>query len=31
FIRNSIKAGKNIKPMLPEQVWKYLDEMHFYK
>ena len=31
FIRNSIKAGKNIKPMLPENVWEYLDEMNFYK
>ncbi len=31
FIRNAIKAGKNIKPMLPEHVWEYLDEMNFYK
>jgi nicotinate-nucleotide adenylyltransferase len=31
FIRNEIKAGKNIKPMLPEHVWKYLDEMNFYR
>ena len=31
FIRQSIKAGKNIKPMLPEHVWEYLDEMNFYK
>ncbi len=31
FIRNSIKAGKNIRPMLPENVWEYLDEMNFYK
>ena len=31
FIRNSIKAGKNIRPMLPFEVWKYLDEMNFYK
>ncbi len=31
FIRNSIKKGKNIRPMLPEKVWKYLDEMNFYK
>jgi nicotinate-nucleotide adenylyltransferase len=30
-IRNAIKAGKNIKPMLPEHVWEYLDEMNFYK
>ncbi|MDO5979170.1 nicotinate (nicotinamide) nucleotide adenylyltransferase [Flavivirga spongiicola] len=31
FIRHAIKAGKNIKPMLPEFVWEYLDEMNFYK
>lgn len=31
FIRNSIKAGKNVRPMLPYEVWKYLDEMNFYK
>jgi nicotinate-nucleotide adenylyltransferase len=31
FIRNNIKAGKDIRPMLPFQVWKYLDEMNFYK
>ncbi len=31
FIRNSIKAGKNIQPMLPQNVWEYLDEMNFYK
>ena len=31
FIRKSIKAGKNIKPMLPENVWEYLDEMNFYR
>lgn len=31
FIRKSIKAGKNIRPMLPESVWKYIDEMNFYK
>ncbi len=31
FIRNSIKAGKNIRPMLPHSVWKYIDEMNFYK
>ncbi|MBP0902631.1 nicotinate (nicotinamide) nucleotide adenylyltransferase [Mariniflexile gromovii] len=30
-IRNAIKAGKNIKPMLPEHVWEYLDEMNFYR
>ncbi len=31
FIRQSIKSGKNVKPMLPEHVWEYLDEMNFYK
>ena len=31
FIRQSIKAGKNIRPMLPNAVWEYLDEMNFYK
>lgn len=31
FIRNAVKDGKNIRPMLPEKVWKYLDEMNFYK
>ncbi|MDO5968781.1 nicotinate (nicotinamide) nucleotide adenylyltransferase [Flavivirga aquimarina] len=31
LIRNAIKAGKNVKPMLPEFVWEYLDEMNFYK
>lgn len=31
FIRNGIKEGKNIRPMLPEDVWQYLDEMNYYK
>ncbi len=31
FIRKGIKTGKNIRPMLPYNVWKYLDEMNFYK
>ncbi|SHG73659.1 nicotinate (nicotinamide) nucleotide adenylyltransferase [Winogradskyella jejuensis] len=31
FIRKSRKAGKNIRPMLPEHVWEYVDEMNFYK
>ena len=31
FIRNAIKEGQNIRPMLPENVWHYLDEMNFYK
>lgn len=31
FIRNAIKQGKNVKPMLPEHVWEYVDEMNFYR
>jgi nicotinate-nucleotide adenylyltransferase len=31
FIRKGIKEGKNIRPMLPQNVWEYLDEMNFYK
>ena len=31
FIRKEIKAGRNIRPMLPEHVWQYLDEMNFYR
>ncbi len=31
FIRKSRKEGKNVRPMLPEGVWEYLDEMNFYK
>ncbi|MFC4723056.1 nicotinate (nicotinamide) nucleotide adenylyltransferase [Geojedonia litorea] len=31
FIRKSRKEGKNVRPMLPEHVWEYLDEMNFYK
>lgn len=30
-IRNGIKEGKNVEPMLPEKVWKYIDEMNFYR
>ncbi|WP_336067703.1 nicotinate (nicotinamide) nucleotide adenylyltransferase [Mesoflavibacter sp. CH_XMU1404-2] len=31
LIRNAIKDGKNVKPLLPEHVWAYLDEMNFYR
>ncbi|SHI35750.1 nicotinate-nucleotide adenylyltransferase [Arenibacter nanhaiticus] len=31
FIRKQIKAGKNIKPLLPLTVWEYLDKMNFYR
>lgn len=30
-IRNGIKEKKNIRPLLPAEVFKYLDEMSFYK
>lgn len=31
FIRKEHKKGKNIKPMLPPEVWTYMDEMNFYR
>lgn len=31
FIRKAVKAGKNIKPMLPVVVWDYIKLMNFYK
>ncbi len=31
FIRKSIAEGKNIRPLLPKEVWQYIDEMNFYK
>ena len=31
FIRNSHSKGKNIKPLLSDAVWKYMDEMNFYR
>ena len=31
FIRKQHRAGKNIKPLLPEAVWQYMDEMNFYR
>ena len=31
MIRNGIKDGKNIKPMLTKEVWSYIDEMNFYR
>jgi nicotinate-nucleotide adenylyltransferase len=30
-IRKNIKESKNIEPLLPHSVWKYIDEMNFYK
>jgi nicotinate-nucleotide adenylyltransferase len=31
FIRKSIKNKKNIRPLLPEKVWEYVDHNNFYK
>ena len=31
FIRNSIKEGKNIQPLLPPKVWENIDHNNFYK
>ncbi|MCK5816259.1 MAG: nicotinic acid mononucleotide adenylyltransferase, partial [Flavobacteriaceae bacterium] len=30
-IRNSIKNNKNFRPLVPDNVWNYIDEMNFYK
>lgn len=31
FIRKNIASYKNIRPLLPQNVWEYIDEMNFYK
>lgn len=31
FIRDSIKHGKNFRPLLPDAVWKYVDHNNLYK
>lgn len=31
MIRNGIKEQKNMRPLLSNSVWKYIDEMNFYK
>ena len=31
FIRKNHRDGKNVRPLLPEPVWKYMDEMNFYR
>jgi len=31
FIRKGIQDGLDVRPMLPERVWHYIDEMNFYK
>jgi nicotinate-nucleotide adenylyltransferase len=30
-IRNTIKKGKNVKPLLPHKVWEYIDHNNFYR
>ena len=31
FIRESIAAGKDVRYMVPQAVWNYIREMHFYE
>jgi nicotinate-nucleotide adenylyltransferase len=31
FIRDNIKKGKNIQPLLPNKVWEYIDHNNFYR
>ncbi|WP_298314614.1 nicotinate (nicotinamide) nucleotide adenylyltransferase [uncultured Aquimarina sp.] len=31
FIRKAIPEDKNIRPLLPKEVWEYIDEMNFYR
>lgn len=31
FIRDNIKKGKNVQPLLPAKVWDYIDHNNFYK
>ena len=31
FIRKAIGEGKDIRHFLPAEVWRYLDEMNFYR
>jgi nicotinate-nucleotide adenylyltransferase len=31
FIRESIKAKKNVRALLPDEVWKYIDHNNLYK
>ncbi|MCC7232190.1 MAG: nicotinate-nucleotide adenylyltransferase [Bacteroidia bacterium] len=31
FIRESIRKKKDVRFMMPESVWNYIEEMHFYK
>jgi nicotinate-nucleotide adenylyltransferase len=31
IIRNTIKKGKNVQPLLPHKVWEFIDHNNFYK
>ncbi|CAN1496860.1 NadD Nicotinic acid mononucleotide adenylyltransferase [Flavobacteriaceae bacterium] len=31
FIRENVKRGKNVQPLLPNKVWEYIDHNNFYK
>jgi nicotinate-nucleotide adenylyltransferase len=31
FIRENVKRGKNVQPLLPNKVWNYIDHNNFYK
>lgn len=31
FVRESIKEGKNVRPLLPNKVWEYVEHNLFYK
>ena len=31
FIRENIKNNKNVRPLLPEKVWEYIDHNNLYK
>ena len=31
FIRNAINEGEDVSCMIPEEVWKYMDQMNFYR
>jgi len=31
LIRSSIKQNKNYRPLVTQEVWRYIDEMNFYK
>ena len=31
FIRENIKKNKNVRPLLPEKVWQYIDHNNLYK